>query len=222
MQENKTEEDKTGKTRKRRGRGRPRILSRESRSPETRLKLIDAATDSIIELGYARTSISEIVKRANVTKGTHVYLFENKLDLITLTVKHLFKRVRQKTARLTFDKAESPEDIETELQEIANAVLSKTGVALFEVWMASRTDPELRAAFKDIELKNEHRRSSALHAMFDEKTLESTDLYMLFEGLILFLRGLALQKVLDSQALESEVWLWWRKRLANEIYSSIR
>ena len=199
--------------------GRPPLASRDDRSPEMRQRLIDAAMEAILEVGYARTSIGEVVKRAGVTKGAFVYVFKNKLELIRATVDYLFEAGRNKTVGLDFSAPETVEDVEESLQLTADVLLDKIGMAIFEVWMASRTDSELRETFTLIEAKNSFLRKRVLEKALGQELFESTDLLMLSEGAVMLLRGLSLQEVLDGGMAQSDLWLWWRRRLAQEMFA---
>jgi len=183
-----------------------------------RQRIIDAAMESIVEVGYARTTVGEVVRRAGVTKGAFVYVFKNKQDLIKATVEYLFEAGRIKTANVVFNSDPSIEDIEKNLQSVADVLLDKIGMAIFEVWMASRTDPELRETFRLVEGKNRFLRKQVLEQTLGDKALQSTDILMLSEGLVMLLRGLSLQEVLDGGVAQGDLWLWWRRRLAEEMF----
>lgn len=198
--------------------GRPPLASRDDRSPGMRQRIIDAAMESIVEVGYARTTVGEVVRRAGVTKGAFVYVFKNKQDLIKATVEYLFEAGRIKTANVVFNSDPSIEDIEKNLQSVADVLLDKIGMAIFEVWMASRTDPELRETFRLVEGKNRFLRKQVLEQTLGDKALQSTDILMLSEGLVMLLRGLSLQEVLDGGVAQGDLWLWWRRRLAEEMF----
>jgi AcrR family transcriptional regulator len=57
------------------------------RSPaETRSRLVDAAIDVFLEVGYQRASIKEIAARAGVTSGTIYRHFDSKSDLLRVAI----------------------------------------------------------------------------------------------------------------------------------------
>jgi len=67
--------------------------NRGIRSEESRQRLIDGAVESILKVGYARTTIGELVKQAGLSKGAHVYHFKSKLDLMRAEVLFLMDGV---------------------------------------------------------------------------------------------------------------------------------
>lgn len=201
---------------------RTRTANRGSRTPESRQRLIDAAIESIVAIGYARTSVGEVVSRAGMTKGAHVYYFRSKLDLMKLTVEHLFEQVHDRLSPGSLSPPRTLQEMESYLQVVADVTLAREGVALYEVWMASRTDPALRNLFARLEARNERFRDERLANAFGIDTANSTDLQMLMKGATLILRGLALQHILRRDAARSDVWMHWRRKLATEILVCVR
>ena len=72
---------------------RPRTQA--ERSAETRVALLGATVESLVELGYARTSTTEIVRRAGVSRGARVHHYPTKGDLVVAAVEHVFARQEQ-------------------------------------------------------------------------------------------------------------------------------
>src|SRR4051794_34312081 len=62
------------------------------RSAETRRKLLDATIDSLVELGWAGTSTTEVVRRAGVSRGAQVHHYPTKSELVLAAVEHLLLR----------------------------------------------------------------------------------------------------------------------------------
>lgn len=53
-------------------------------------QLVDCAIDAIVELGFQRTSVAEVARRAGVSKGVVTYHFPAKDDLIFAVARHIF------------------------------------------------------------------------------------------------------------------------------------
>lgn len=58
-----------------------------------RVQLVDCAIASISELGYQRTSVAEVARRAGVSKGVVTYHFAARDDLINAVVAEIFDSV---------------------------------------------------------------------------------------------------------------------------------
>ena len=56
-------------------------------SNDTRQKLIDITYDEIYEKGYQAASLSEILSKAQVHKGSMYYFFENKKEMAMSALK---------------------------------------------------------------------------------------------------------------------------------------
>lgn len=52
-------------------------------------QLVDCAIDAIAELGFPRTSVAEVARRAGVSKGVVTYHFAAKDDLISAVIAHV-------------------------------------------------------------------------------------------------------------------------------------
>lgn len=112
------------------------------RRSETIGKLVAATIESILEVGYHRTSLGEVCSRSGVSKGGLFRHFDSRLDLVVAAAqevasRHLatFDELRDSGATL------GPEELlrftRGETREESNAVW-------FELLVAARTDPELR------------------------------------------------------------------------------
>src|SRR5229473_7754051 len=66
--------------------------TQEERSASTRARLLDATISCLSELGYARTTTTEIAERAGVSRGAQLHHFPTKAELVTTAVEHLFEK----------------------------------------------------------------------------------------------------------------------------------
>jgi AcrR family transcriptional regulator len=132
------------------------------RSAATQARLLDATLETLAELGWARTSTTEVVRRAGVSRGAQVHHFPTKDDLVVAAIEHLFER-RQAEFRAAFDglppdqrTADRAVDLLWEIYQ------GPTFTAWLEVVVAARTDERLRAALTPIE----HRFHQGVEATF--------------------------------------------------------
>ncbi len=66
--------------------------SNQERSASTRLRLLDATVESLIDAGWSHTSTTEVVRRAGVSRGAQVHHFPTKEELVLAAVEHLMIR----------------------------------------------------------------------------------------------------------------------------------
>src|SRR5947209_11961149 len=63
--------------------------TQQQRRDEPRGALLDAAVESLIEVGFARTTTLEVQRRANVSRGALLHHFPSKAGLLVAAVDHL-------------------------------------------------------------------------------------------------------------------------------------
>jgi len=118
--------------------------TQEERSAATRGRLLDATLSCLSELGYARTTTTEIAERAGVSRGAQLHHFPTKAELVTTAVEHLFEK-RTEEFRKAF--ATLPAGIDRSAAAVDllwSMVSGPTFHAWLELVVAARTDPELR------------------------------------------------------------------------------
>ena len=125
--------------------------SQQQRSDETRRALLDAAVESLTEMGVAKTTTLEVQRRAGVSRGALLHHFPSKAELIAAAVRHLAsmrgRELNEKEARLPAhgDRASAAIDLLWE---------SFTG-PIFYVTMdlraVARTDNEFSGMLTDVE-----------------------------------------------------------------------
>src|SRR5882724_10391251 len=124
--------------------------TQEQRSAATRARLLDATIACLDQLGYSRTTTTEIAERAGVSRGAQLHHFPTKADLVTTAVEHLFER-RTEESRKAF--ATLPAGIDRTAAAVDllwSMVSGPTFHAWLELVVAARTDPELRATVSAI------------------------------------------------------------------------
>jgi AcrR family transcriptional regulator len=116
-----------------------------------RLRLLDATIDCLVEYGYAGTTTTKVADRAGVTRGAQVHHFPTKADLVTSAIRHLAaKRTEVAMAELGRIKG-SADPIGDALQLLWEMHQGPVFSATVELWVASRTDPELRQQMAMVE-----------------------------------------------------------------------
>jgi AcrR family transcriptional regulator len=117
------------------------------RTAATRTKLLDATLDSLVELGYARTTTQGIAVRAGLSRGAQLHHFPTKESMVVASVEHLaIKREGEIRAELG-----STHDLAQALQLLSDAFAGPLFLAALELWVAARTEPPLRRALLPLE-----------------------------------------------------------------------
>lgn len=121
------------------------------RSERTRELLLDATVDCLVELGYAHTTVQEICQRAGLSRGAQQHHFTTKAELMTSALEHLFARLSAQILNATAELPPGPERIEVGIDQLWAAYSGTLSTAAVELWVAARTDPELRRSLLPVD-----------------------------------------------------------------------
>jgi AcrR family transcriptional regulator len=126
----------------------PRGPNAERRAA-TRAKIMEAAVRCLAESGYAATSTPLVARLAKVSRGSLLHQFPTKIDLMLAVAKHA-SDVRIATVRAYL--AAYPTQPERFLQGVDAvwaSLQTQEAIALMEVTIAARSDPELAARYPE-------------------------------------------------------------------------
>lgn len=114
----------------------------------TRRRLLDAAFESLVELGYFGTSTVKVAERAGVARGTMLHHYPTKDALVLATLEDiLMKRVQDFEAQLIESSSTDPVIL---LKTLWQALKGPTFQAWLELAVASRTQSGLAAEFRSL------------------------------------------------------------------------
>jgi AcrR family transcriptional regulator len=116
-----------------------------------RQRLLDATIDCLVEYGYAGTTTTRVADRAGVTRGAQVHHFPTKADLVTSAIRHLAAK-RTEVAMAEIDRLKASADpVGDSLQLMWEMHQGPVFSATVELWVAARTDPDLRRQMAMVE-----------------------------------------------------------------------
>ncbi|MET8430321.1 TetR family transcriptional regulator [Nocardia sp. CA-151230] len=116
----------------------------QEKSLRTRALLLDAAIESLAEVGYASASIADITARAGVTRGAQLHHFHTRQELFAQTIEHLTQRQGEALQRRerTLSRAASAGEVLVEL--VTAPFAGKLGKAAVELYVGIANDKDLR------------------------------------------------------------------------------
>lgn len=121
--------------------------TQQQRRDETRGALLDAAVESLIEVGFARTTTLEVQRRANVSRGALLHHFPSKTELLVAAIAHLAEmravELKQLSAALPADRGGRVRT-DAVLALLWQCFSGTFFQVAMELRTAARTDPELR------------------------------------------------------------------------------
>lgn len=115
----------------------------QQRAVGTRNALLDAALDCLIERGYAETTTIETARRAGVSRGAQQYHFPTKAELMAAAVGRLLERRAEEYRKAFADLPPGSVPVHEAIDLLWSMMSGPTFTIWAELWMASRTDPEL-------------------------------------------------------------------------------
>ncbi len=126
----------------------------QDRSRATRLRLLDAAVESLVDRGWAHSTVAEVAERAGVSRGAAQHHFPTREALITAAVEHMTLR-RGRTIAATTDElatlARGPLRTGRALDIIVGWFIGDPFRAALELWVAAAADPQLRTLVLPLE-----------------------------------------------------------------------
>jgi len=115
-----------------------------------RQRLMEATIDCLVELGWAGTTTTVVSQRAGVSRGAQLHHFPTKQDLVVAAVGHLSERRRDDMREAAVGLGESGRT-RAVLEIVSAQFVSPVFFAALELWVAARTDPELRQSVAPLE-----------------------------------------------------------------------
>jgi AcrR family transcriptional regulator len=147
-----------------RGEGKPRW----ARSQATRAEILEATIDCFVEIGYVRTTTTEIAKKAGFTRGAVQYYFPTTQHVLEASVKYLTEKWLDQYMTATRNAPPGADYIDYAVDTLWRFVNDKQFVAWQELTAAARTDPELRKIIRPAAARFEKLRRDMSRANFPD------------------------------------------------------
>jgi AcrR family transcriptional regulator len=184
--------------------------TQQERSAAMRKRLLDATVECLVRYGYAGTTTTKVTQLAGVTRGAQVHHFPTRADLVAAAVRHLATR----RTELAFEKIESvrraDDPVDAALELMWEVHQGPIQYATMEMWVAARTDSELR---KQLAIVEPAARTSLLKfakAAFGEYAADPRFRHIMYTALDT-VRGILLLGVSTSDRAELEA-RWQRAK----------
>lgn len=179
--------------------------SQAERTAETRAKLIEAAITCLYETGFAATSITTVAVAAGVSRGAVTHHFPAKNDLMVAVMAEV--SLGDKLEYETQIQQSSAAEWLNKLPAMMWSVISRpSGVAVMEIMLASRADPELAERLRMMQTAiYERARDFVMHRHTEAGMNARADGHTIYRVLLAAIRGLALESVFmnDDEDVEA-------------------
>ncbi|MDP9073928.1 MAG: TetR/AcrR family transcriptional regulator, partial [Actinomycetota bacterium] len=143
-----------------------RRRSQAERTAGTRARLLDATVACVAELGYAKTTTTEVVRRAGMSRGAQVHHFPTKADLVLAALDWVLDRRRQEFRAAFADLPPQRRNLAAAIDLLWQAYQGPTFLAWLELAVAGRSDPALAAGVEEITANFEDRSRELFAELF--------------------------------------------------------
>jgi AcrR family transcriptional regulator len=121
------------------------------RRATTRGALLDAALACLIEDGYAGMTTRKVAERAGVSQGTQMHYFPTRAAFVAEAVRHVaFKLAAELREQNALHPRTDRRRLELMLDQTWEIHTGPVFQATMELWVAARTDPEIREAMDEV------------------------------------------------------------------------
>ncbi|MFI6830929.1 TetR/AcrR family transcriptional regulator [Kribbella sp. NPDC050241] len=183
----------------------------QDRSRATRQRLLEAAVESLAEVGYAATTVSVVATRAGVSRGAAQHHFPTRADLFEAAVEYMTE------VRLAEIKAQAaalpsgPARTEAIVEMLADVYTGPLFRAALHLWVAASTEDALRRQIVRLEAHVGRQAHRALLEVL-EVSERTPGVRETVQGVLDLTRGLGLADLLtdDSARRKGIVRQWSR------------
>jgi AcrR family transcriptional regulator len=191
--------------------------TQEERSAATREALMDATIECLVDYGYAGTTTTRVAQRAGLSRGAQMHHFQRKAPLVVAALLHLAERRRRELMeRAERELVRAGDTTAAGIELLWSLFSGPLFTAAIELWIAARTDAELREALLPAEREIGRGARRTLRKLFlatggDEDAVQRVEIAI--DMAANAMRGMALQQLLEPNPARLERQLSFLKDL---------
>lgn len=123
--------------------------TQQERRAETTARLLDASIETIIEIGYARTSAAIIARRAGLSVGALFRHYPTMGDFMAATAGEVLRRQLEAFGKRVAEIPAAEPALPAVLVVLRDITAGATNAVLYELMIAARTDEKLCGTLRD-------------------------------------------------------------------------
>ncbi len=135
---------------------KPARRPQAERTAEMRARLIQAAITCLFRTGYTNTTVSAVADEAGVSRGAMTHHFKAKTDLMLAVVQSVFES-DSVVYNASIDELEPARWLERLPQTMWGVMSRPSGVAVMEIMLASRSEPDLADQLRTLQKRIDER-----------------------------------------------------------------
>jgi AcrR family transcriptional regulator len=174
------------------------VATQAERTSKMRARLLGATVRSLLDLGYTRTSTTEVCRRAKVSRGAQLHHFPTKAELVAAAVEHVFEeRLRDFQRFVERLRNGAPPDLATLYEHLWREYSGEAFYAWIELLVACRTDAALRPHVRAVDRRFSEGAHALLRATFGGVIAEA-DIPAVTRMVMSLFDGLAMHRIVDA------------------------
>lgn len=193
----------------------PRRLQAE-KSASTRTRLLEAAIDCLVDMGYSRTTTVDVAERAGVSRGAMLHHYPSKADLLYAAMEHLHAK-RMDDLRKAVAGFGEEDVVEVAVNLFWEMAKHPYFHAMQELTVAARTDAELRETLLPLAHRFEDEIFRATRELFAGYARPGAPFEEMRDLARFFFDGLGMGRVLHEDDRFAERALGFFKHLLREL-----
>src|SRR5262245_28830746 len=145
---------------------KPRRRTQAERRATTQNALMEATIECLVEYGYSATTTARIAERAGVSRGAQVHHYPTKAALVAAAVGHLANQRAEQLEAAAQQLPKGRARVTAALDLLWDYHIGPLQEASLELWVAARTDQELRKALVPVEREGIQKTIEYARALF--------------------------------------------------------
>lgn len=175
----------------------PARRTQAQRRASTRGRLLNATIACLAESGVSGTTTAQIEARAGVSRGARIHHYPTKARLLAAAVEHFYSAIAKRYAEAIQKMGPSGQTFANGFELLWEAYVDPTTSALLEIFVAARSDPELKSALREVVLEQQRAVRAQANDLFpDLATREANGLLDCLQATML---GLSLRRAVFGE-----------------------
>ncbi len=192
------------------------------RRSTTRSALLTATIACLVELGYTRTTTTEVTKRAGVSQGALFKHFPTKSALVAAATEKLFAdTIEEFSVAFARSGTSDAPPIVVALRRVWDVFCTPELTAVFRLYVEAPVDPELMAALVPVVMRHEENLTARAGELFPE-LVATPEHAALFAAVLFAMQGLALQRPVYVNEAKEALILSQFEALATSLFPTAK
>ncbi|WP_216373089.1 TetR/AcrR family transcriptional regulator [Streptomyces tailanensis] len=180
---------------------------RDEQRDATRTRIVDAAVESLIELGFAATTTLEVQRRSGVSRGALLHHFPTREELFGAAVSQLVARNEQAVRRELTAADPAGDPLMRSLRVLRTVMRSPAFTAEMELWAVARTNARLCEVLRHAEGAARRDLYRVVDEVMGPELTASPDYPAVAELTVHLLRGMTISDVLHREDADRDALL---------------